>query len=159
MDKLITKQHLLFLVIGGFSILLTAEFAFFLGHITHQLFIITNQNPLYTIIAKEIVQLIVFIISVFIILKLITKQKVLNQKHLKRQIIWLIAIYFIIQILQVLYNLYGISAFEGYNDKIKSYSEFIKENYLILISSSIVYYLQLIFFAFIIINYSIKDDK
>ncbi|WP_299108048.1 hypothetical protein [uncultured Winogradskyella sp.] len=159
MDKLITKQHLLFLVVGGFSILLTAELAFFVGQITHQLFIITNQNPLFTIIAKEIVQLTVFIISVFIILKLITKQKVFNQKHLKRQIIWLITIYFIVQILQVLYNIYGISSFEGYNDEIKTYSEFIKENYLILISSSIVYYLQLIFFAFIIINYSIKDDK
>lgn len=144
---------------GGFSILLTAELAFFVGQITHQLFIITNQNPLFTIIAKEIVQLTVFIISVFIILKLITKQKVFNQKHLKRQIIWLITIYFIVQILQVLYNIYGISSFEGYNDGIKTYSEFIKENYLILISSSIVYYLQLIFFAFIIINYSIKDDK
>ena len=159
MDKLITKQHLLFLVMGGFSILLTAELAFFVGQITHQLFIITNQNPLFTIIAKEIVQLTVFIISIFIILKLITKQKVFNQKHLKRQIIWLITIYFIVQILQVLYNIYGISSFEGYNDEIKTYREFIKENYLILISSSIVYYLQLIFFAFIIINYSIKDDK
>tara|TARA_R110002049_G_scaffold28552_6_gene97832 strand:- start:522 stop:959 length:438 start_codon:yes stop_codon:yes gene_type:complete len=144
---------------GGFSILLTAELAFFVGQITHQLFIITNQNPLFTIIAKEIVQLTVFIISIFIILKLITKQKVFNQKHLKRQIIWLITIYFIVQILQVLYNIYGISSFEGYNDEIKTYREFIKENYLILISSSIVYYLQLIFFAFIIINYSIKDDK
>ena len=158
MNNLITKQHLLFLVIGAFSVLLTAEIAYFVGQITNQILIITNQKPLVIIIGKEVIQLTVFIFAVFIILKLILKQKVLHQNKLKNIIIWLIVIYITIQILQILYGVYGISSFENYMESAMIYSEYIKENYLILIVSSIVYYLQLILFAIITLNYTIKDD-
>lgn len=158
MDNLITKQHLLFLAIGAFTVLLTAEIAYFVGQITNQILIITNQKPLVIIIGKEVSQLTVYIFTVFIILKLILKQKGLNQNNLKNKIIWLIVIYITIQILQILYGAYGISSFENYMESAMNYSEYIKENYLILIVSSIVYYIQLILFAIITLNYTIKDD-
>ncbi|WP_407557090.1 hypothetical protein [Winogradskyella sp. 4-2091] len=158
MNKLITKEHLLFLVVGGFSILLTSELANFIGQIINQFLIFINQDPLLVIIVKEVVQLAVFIISVHVILKLITKQKVLIKDNLIKLIVWLIGIYFVIQVLQVLYGIYGISSLEGYREATINYSEYVKENYLIISISSVVYYLQRLLFAILIVNYTLKDD-
>ncbi|WP_299098051.1 hypothetical protein [uncultured Winogradskyella sp.] len=158
MNKLITKEHLLFLVVGGFSILLTSELANFIGQIINQFLIFINQDPLLVIIVKEVVQLAVFIISVHVILKLITKQKVLIKDNLIKLIVWLIGIYFVIQVLQVLYGIYGISSLEGYREATINYSEYVKENYLIISISSVVYYLQRLLFAISIVNYTLKDD-
>ena len=155
---MITKEHLLFLVVGGFSILLTAELAYFVGQIINQFLILINQDPLLIIIIKEIVQLVVFILSVHVLLKLITKQKAINKDKLIKLIVWIIIVYAIVQVLQILYGIYGISSFEGYREATINYSEFITENYLILIISSIIYYFQLLLFAILIVNYTLKDD-
>ncbi|NRD18468.1 hypothetical protein HNV08_00295 [Winogradskyella eckloniae] len=158
MNQLITKEHLLFLVIGGFSILLTAELAYFVGQIVSDSLIIAKLNPVFIISVKAFVRLVIYILSVFLILKLIVKRKRFNKANLKTLIIGIIVTYAIVQVFQILYGIYGISSLENYSTAAIDYSKYLKENYFILIISSIVYYFQLLLFALIIINYTIKDD-
>lgn len=158
MDSRITKHHLFFIVIGGFTVLLTAEFAYLMGVIANEFLIFNKQNPLIAAISKEVVQISVFILSIYVFLNFFINQKELNIQNLKNLLIWLVVLFILVQVLQTLYHLYGISSFEGYMDGFQAYQDYIKANFFILIVSSVVYYLQLVFFGIIIVNHINKHD-
>ena len=158
MNKTITKHHILFIAIGGISLLLITEFAYFVGSIVQQFLILYKQNPLTTIIINELIRASIFIGSVYFILNKITKYKELSLEGLKKYLIWLIVLYFLVQGSQIVYNLYGLTTSENYTEGLEIYSKYIKENYFILVLTSVVYYLQLVLFAVIIVNYTIKHD-
>ena len=158
MNKTITKHHILFIAIGGISLLLITEFAYFVGSIVQQFLILYKQNPLTTIIINELIRASIFIGSVYFILNKITKYKELSLEGLKKYLIWLIVLYFLVQGSQIVYNLYGLATSENYTEGLEIYSKYIKENYFILVLNSVVYYLQLVLFAVIIVNYTIKHD-
>lgn len=139
-------------------ILLTVQFSYFIGKIVNELLIFYNQNPLFSFVSKEIIQILIFALCIYFGLKMIINQKEIQLKSLKKSFIWLVILYVLIQILDSLYSFYGISSFDGYLDKLVLYKDYIKTNYFILIVSSIVYYLQLLLFGIIVVNHSIKND-
>lgn len=158
MNKTITKYHILFIAIGGISLLLITEFAYFVGLIAQQFLILYKQNPLTTIIINESIRVFIFIGSLYFILKLITKHKKLSLKRLKKQLIWLIALFILVQVFEAINYFYGVTKIESYIEGLELYSNYIKENYFILTISSVVYYIQLVLFSVIIVNYTLKHD-
>jgi len=153
MNKSISNNNVLHLLIGGFSLFLFIDISYSIALILRDSLIATGINHLFVFIIKELVQTLVFIFFILYGLKYLSN-KTTSFKKLKSITIYLIIAFVATEAFQVLYMVY----FDYLDVNIENYLNYMKANYFLYIIASFMACLPYIIFPLILFNYIRGDD-
>ncbi len=156
MNKSITNNNILYLLIGGFSLFLFLEAAYFLGLIAKDFLIVSTQNSLLIYLVNEGVQILSFTLFVVFGLRFLARRE-FSTKQLKATTFIIIILCVVVQVLQILYRANGGFSEDNFNN-LENYMIYLGEHYMLYMISSFMSYAQYIIFALILFNYIREDD-
>ncbi len=156
MVKSITNKSTLYILIGGFSLFLFIETAYFTGLVLKDFLMFINQKPLLIFVLNELIQIISFTLLVVLGLRFISKKELVI-KQLKSIPIVIIILCIVIQALQILYR--GFINFEENSlENLENYISYLNKNYVLYVITSILNYFQYVIFALVLFNYKGEND-
>ena len=153
---MITSKNFLYLIIGGFSLILFLDCSYLLALIFKDVFIQLELNHFLIFFINELLQIIFFILFLVYGLKYL-KNKSSSFTKLKNVVIKIIITFIIVQLIQTLFILY-FNNLDILEAKIHNYTDSINKNYLLHLISSFTYYFQLLIFTLFLFNFIKKND-
>ena len=153
---MITSKNFLYLIIGGFSLILFLDCSYLLALIFKDVFIQLELNHFLIFFIYELLQIIFFILFLVYGLKYL-KNKSSSFTKLKNVVIKIIITFIIVQLIQTLFILY-FNNLDILEAKIHNYTDSINKNYLLHLISSFTYYFQLLIFTLFLFNFIKKND-
>ncbi|RMA56279.1 hypothetical protein [Ulvibacter antarcticus] len=151
MIEISKKQLILLIGIGAFIFNSINGFTYLTKVMFRDLQVWFDQKPIYNFWITELSMILIFtLIGILVINKLTKKQLRSDKELMKIFILWIIA-YFVIQLSQYFYTVYGTSfVMENKHIEYGNYVDFIREDYTLQSFQSIFIFTRYLIFAVIV---------
>jgi hypothetical protein len=156
----INRNKLLgFIGIGIFAYKIISSITYFFGDFTKDFFIYLEIPHSWTFWLSQLLELSLFVILIYFFLNYVFKKYNSIKKEILKYFVWSFSIYFIVQIIQIVYpSIKILFESETFNDEFLSYYKYLDRDYNLYFVQSFFYYLGEIF-AIILIYNKIKTVK